>query len=375
MNNTIIKWWFAAFIAFAVSCGDEVDFSQPVIENVRLTTSAQPLDSAAFGEFLVIQGRHLASVKEVFFNDVKGVLRTTLITDENIVVQVPSTVPAEVTNKVRVVTSGGESSFDLAIKVPGPSIQTFSNEFARDGDWITLTGDFFYNVSHVVFAPSLHSDFQVVDPKTLRVRVPEGSQSGVVEVRTVFGKGLSKIAFRDRSSVFMDFDDQGKCWGGMPEYAASAETAPTPLSGKYVHSYKVAIPGQFWWDDGLVVAHCGGYSTTGSLDAYALKFEINVSEPWLNGWYEMNFSWSHFFRFKPWDQDEETVPFSTGGEWRTISIPLSEFKSKVDGQPVGDPVSDPAAVKDLVLAFQNEGPAEVAVLNVSFDNFRVVKVK
>jgi hypothetical protein len=113
-----------------------------------------------------------------------------------------------------------------------------------------------------------------------------------------------------------------------------------------------------------------------------------VPATWNSGWFEMNFGWTYFFRYKPWEinQDPNRYWAITGQRqplittsWQTAVIPLNLFRKKS-----GEPNLDPAATyqdlkgKSIVWAFQNQDGATgqtVDKLHICFDNIRVVRIK
>ncbi|MCE1156810.1 MAG: hypothetical protein LWW91_11920, partial [Bacteroidales bacterium] len=90
------------------SCDDNPDAyvitdGLPEVRYVRIpdVLSADSLLVSAFmGSNIAIIGKNLTSVTELWFNDQKAVLNTSLMTDKVIIVGVPSTIPGKVTNKM-----------------------------------------------------------------------------------------------------------------------------------------------------------------------------------------------------------------------------------------------------------------------------------
>ena len=68
---------------------------------------------------LAIIGENLRSVYEVYFNDQKAVLNSSYITDRSLIIDVPKTVPHEVTDKIYLVTKSGETvEYDFHVVIP-----------------------------------------------------------------------------------------------------------------------------------------------------------------------------------------------------------------------------------------------------------------
>ena len=80
------------------------------ISYIRVTdpTIADSLLTGAFmGSLIAIVGDNLGDTKELWFNDQKALLEPNYVTDKTILVNVPTIVPTEVTDKMRLVFSDG----------------------------------------------------------------------------------------------------------------------------------------------------------------------------------------------------------------------------------------------------------------------------
>ena len=94
------------------SCEDEPDKYEiadglPSIRYVRMT-SPEVSDSLITGAYLsntvCLVGDNLRSIYELYFNDQKAILNTSVMTDNTVIVDVPSTIPSVVSNKIYMVT-------------------------------------------------------------------------------------------------------------------------------------------------------------------------------------------------------------------------------------------------------------------------------
>jgi hypothetical protein len=141
MKNTLNKIGSYLFIGLIVAVLTGIGFNFvsckkettgiPVITRVRTIKPDSTITEGGFGQMIDIQGSHLAGAKHIYFNNVEATFNPTLNTDNNIIVSIPSSFPLEITNKVRVVTDGGEANFTFTIGVPVPVIRkarfTFGN--------------------------------------------------------------------------------------------------------------------------------------------------------------------------------------------------------------------------------------------------------
>ena len=97
----------------------------PEVLYVRLPApeSADSLITAAYmGNTVVLVGKNLTSIKEIYFNDQKAILNNSFITANSLFVNVPKNIPEVVTKKFYLVTTGKDTvDFDFSVLVPAPS--------------------------------------------------------------------------------------------------------------------------------------------------------------------------------------------------------------------------------------------------------------
>ena len=140
------------------SCEDEPDKYEiaeglPTVHYVRLPDPAVA-DSLITGSYLsntiCIVGDNLRSVYELYFNDQKAILNTSLMTDHTIIVDVPSAIPSVVTNKMYLVNINKDTvAYDFNIQVPEPEITSMTNEYATPGTEVTINGNYFIDDPNV----------------------------------------------------------------------------------------------------------------------------------------------------------------------------------------------------------------------------------
>ena len=97
------------------SCEDEPDKYEisdglPTVKYIRMT-DPEVADSLITGAYMAnticLVGENLRSVYELYFNDQKAILNTSLITDNTLIVDIPSTIPSVVTNKIYLTNTTG----------------------------------------------------------------------------------------------------------------------------------------------------------------------------------------------------------------------------------------------------------------------------
>lgn len=156
LNHNISKWLVLPAVtmmaSFMASCEDQPDKFEltggvPTIEFVRVPDAASS-DSIITGAYLsstvCLVGENLTSIKEIYFNDKKAVLNTSYITGNSLLVDVPGTIPVEVTDKMYLITAGNDTvKYPFKTLVPAPSIVTMNNEYLEGGKPGKIIGDYF----------------------------------------------------------------------------------------------------------------------------------------------------------------------------------------------------------------------------------------
>lgn len=123
-KNTVSWSLLAAIMAVLVmSCEDENEASSPPVLTEVRNYAASPNDTLVTtlttGQWVVLIGKHLKGVSQVYFGSIPAEANNTLFTDGSIVVQVPSipfeSVPSDRVNEITVVNSKGSSTFTIGI--------------------------------------------------------------------------------------------------------------------------------------------------------------------------------------------------------------------------------------------------------------------
>lgn len=108
---------------FISSCEDENEVSSPPVVTEVRNYAASPNDTTVTtlntGQWVVLIGRHLSGVSQVYFGSVPATINNTYFTESSIVVQVPSipfqSVPTDKVNEITVVNSKGATTFTIDI--------------------------------------------------------------------------------------------------------------------------------------------------------------------------------------------------------------------------------------------------------------------
>ncbi len=366
----------------------------PIIDYIRLTDTAAAdsfITSAYMGQLIAIVGRNLSGAREIMFNDQPGFLIPTYVTDVSILVNVPSTVPTSINNKMIITFEDGyELQYDFYVDVPPPVITSIKCEYVPDGDIAVLYGDYFFEPITVLWPGDVEVEIVSMEKTKIEVTVPEGATPGQIKIQTLFGEALSPFLFRDNRNTIVDFDLLlHESWTAAVAYADSApEIAPTSGNYAIIQSDDVT---DWDWENNLAVFAWGENVrgdvplATGFVPALDFRFEVNVVEPWYDVRMEIYFSpygQGHgrdavdpsFCRWKPWLEE----PYTTDG-WITVSIPLSQFwfdrddaASAVNGSQPLQNLTGLTNLNMMIFGPRESDASATHPIQVCVDNIRIV---
>ncbi len=363
----------ALVVSFAFyACKDDDDDAMPSIKNFRVVEKDSSITAGAFGLYIAIQGSNLQSVKEVWFNDVKAFINPNFVTSSNIICAVPSKLPGELLNKVRLVTkSGKEFSTDFKVDLPKPIVKGLYNEMAAPGSTTKVLGDYLFFIKSVKIG-DLNAEILAQSEHATTIKIPDGAQPG--SLITVEGDGGTSVAiakYRDEGVWLADFDQPGTtwfstwCWGSwMNDFREDEQS----INKKYGF-----IERELKENEEYISSTCGNYPTKVNkmdLTGKVLKFEVKANEPWV--WTDnlkaeehatfsvaINEMWDKSFNFRPQEWTEyKTTGFKTN-DWMTVTVPLSVMG-----------ITGVTTIDNLRLTFKPNKQA-YNKFSTYFDNFRI----
>jgi hypothetical protein len=367
----------------------------PVINYIRPTDpdAADSLLVGAFlGDLIAIVGDNLGDAKELWFNDQKAILSPNYITDKTILVNVPTSVPVKVSDKITVVFSDGSKlEYGFKINIPAPEVESMNCEYVVDGGNAVFNGDFFFNPTKVTFEGGGVGEIVSLEKNKVVVKVPAGAKPGPVTVSTNFGSVKTKFHFRDQRGVFLNFDGlNGGGWRSGKIFntgAVSGNYAKLTVGGNGKYS-----SGWQWSDDNLEVDLWGQSAGRPEGPLFktppsegVLKFEVRVNNTWQAGWMQLIFSpWNNNGNslhssgtharghWAGWDPTFNGVgtPYKTDG-WITASVPLSEFIYNDNRTNSSLSLKYPDQFGSLSIFVRGPMGAECSP-DIDIDNFRVV---
>ena len=428
----------SAFLGMAAtSCEDEPDKYEiadgvPSIRYVRMT-SPEVADSLITGAYLsntiCLVGDNLRSIYELYFNDQKAVLNTSVMTDNTVIVDVPSTIPTEVTNKIYMVTKGGQTvDYDFNVLVPEPQITSMTCEYAAPGTEVTLGGNYFINDESVPLSITIGetpvTEISEITQSSVSFTIPQdvATEPSYIYVTSIYGTGQSTFRYREDTGILFDFDNDGDDAlyykaGTHPAEIGTIEKVQgidgnyLVLDGSLNNSYDWKdsdFSFQYWADwtnevgeetpalnDASVSPYLSEIERAEDLENLQLKFEVNVPDVWSAAAMQIALTPSEGIRntevgdkglfdssvnpnqtsypralWMPWRDLEDG--YRTEG-WVTVTIPLSEFRYTSTGNSVS-----PLSATDLsdLSIFVYGGGVEGTKCSptICVDNIRVVPI-
>jgi hypothetical protein len=364
-------------IASAVftACDDNEMNGDPRIDYIRVTDPASSdslIVTAGQGQMVAIMGENLGSATQLWFNDQKAALTSTLITNRSIIVRIPTQIPEAINNKITVVFANGKTlEHDFVLDISEPVVTRMKSEYVNTGGKATFYGDFFYKPVTVTFAGGVQAEITSMDDQMIEVKVPEGAQPGPVTIASNFGSTESDFWFRDNRNIIAGFDEPlaSGVWRG-PDFIFGADPVVQPVNGKFVRVNRALSAWPFFElyggpREGDIGKQAKNIPAEAIINpaGYSLKFEINTLESLTganmrlhignadNGGLDAARQSSYY----TWD-----VNLNTAGEWQTVTIPFNDvykgFAASTEGYSVFIYFHGPNAVKH----------------NFALDNLRVV---
>jgi hypothetical protein len=399
--KTVISLVILATLIALPACNDNPDAyvvasGKPAVSYVRLPDALRSdslVTHAFMGTTIALVGENLRSIKQVWFNDQKAVLNTSLITPSALIVVVPNTIPSNVTSKIYMITASNDTvKYDFGVDVPSPLLNTMDCEYVADGGTAVINGNFFLpvdgsTVPEVYFTPNIKAEVLSMTLTRLTIKVPVGAAEGPISVKSRYGTTRSFFRFRDTSGLISNFSSSsyGNPWG------LGGFGTTDGCDGQYLLFQSSSFAPWSWLNNMMWVYSAvdgAGNKPIGSgsdLKKVALRFEANVpawSDEQMCIWftpYESSFSGINVdatyaqYHWKPYLNNGVKSTYKTNG-WITVTIPLSEFNTdkaeSVTDRKI-DNISNYTNINLMVFgAADGTYPIKICI-----DNLRVVNIQ
>ena len=417
----------------ATSCVDDPDaFVQtdgtPVVHYIRYADKDMVIDQAYMKEVICLVGENLRSVNQLWFNDQKAILNTSYMTENTLIVTVPGEMPANQTDKMYLINKALDTlAIDFKVLPPAPLIKSMSNEWAAPGSVASIYGDYFLGNADqpvkVEFPNAEVTEYISVTKNEIRFKVPEGALEGKIKVTTASGIAASYFHYRDSRGLITDFDGAGNSgsttgivpqgWNIKASYSAEGgvsgnyvQLGPSTLDETGAWNEELKLP--FWcgnwngdpmgitWGAGVPVCNVVDMTNFANM-AFKMEVCIPESNPWSSGSMQIIFtsaercandSWQNNTYIHPsasggldlcralWTPWKDSGSYHTGGEWITLTIPISEFEYNADGTKGLVPLQSANDFASLIIWPWNGGSTGTECTPVfRYDNIRVVPMK
>ncbi len=338
METTNIKrgallMYMILLMVLIVSCSeDDVIPDSPILNMATsIVDMKTSISSGNMGDWIAIRGANLEEVDSVLFNDVAVQVKDIYYEDNVIYTQIPVKLPKEVSNKVTVITKGGEVSFDFNVNIPDLQLTSMFNEYTLPGDTIRIYGKFItlYEIDSSNTVVSFGGNESPVIKATetyITAKVPFDVQPDV-RIKAINKKynveAVCAGFYQDKHNVITTFDSDFPYTSSTGQQWIGEWQSPKPTSGNYLR-FEVD---QATYPDGLGWFYLFESGVNYTLDMmqhpekYTLKFELNMSLP---------IKTTQFFIYYYWAVAPEPIGgdyFSVQnlGIWQTVNIPLEKI--------------------------------------------------
>ena len=408
------------------SCKDQPDEfeltdGRPTINYIRpaeLSASDSLLVQAYPQAYICIVGNNLTSIQQMYFNDKKAILNTSFITDQTLIVQVPSAIPDVVSDKIYLITGSHDTlTYDFHVVIPAPNVAQMSCEYAKPGSIATIYGSYFVDDPNVpltvTFPDGKTAEIKSINDSrsAITIVVPECTTEGQITVESIYGTSMSKFYYHDSRGLITNFDGatdvvpQG--WNIAATYSDVdgvdgnyVQVGPAETEGGWVEELKLPFWCGNWNGDPMSITSGPGIPLRNFLDfsdwqnmSFKMELYIPKSNPWSAGAMQILFvnnlqcandSWQNNTYihtsadggldlpralYRPW---EATGSFDTGDEWITVTIPLADFVYNDDGTKVSSTMSESSFDSFIIWPINGGVKGTVCTPIFRYDNIRVV---
>ena len=400
----------------------------PEVSYIRYADRDLIINQASMEETICIVGNNLTSVHDIYFNDQAAVLNTSYMTEHAIIVAVPKNLPTVQDDKIHLVTRDSSVVlYDFIVLPPVPKINALSNEWAKPGETVTVSGSYLFAPLTVEFPGADPIDVTASTGDSFDVVVPAGAKPGKIKVQTASGLAQSIFMYQDSRGMLFNFDsDPHPANHGW--HAQVIETDATALSGNFL---RLGAPGvtldadggwkdgnfsfEYWpgdWDDPVSYADSPRLTEFADFSKWnnmALKFELYIpsSNPWKSGAMQLIIGGVELVTggaegaididgnktagannkfisgddgmqmapralYRPW---EATGSFDTGDKWITVTVPYTSFVYNSDGTANTYEVNAQSFTSLTIFVWSGGVAGTECEPIIKIDNIRAVPIK
>lgn len=334
-------------------------------------------DTLSPGDRIAIQGRNMNSVGTVYFLGYEASYNPALASEDNLIVSVPGDLPfgelsvaaLDSLDAIRVTNNASEASYnEVPVLPPAPVLESMNNEYANPGEEVTVTGSFLYLAESVTLPDGTTIPGEQIesapDGSEATFTIPQSAspQEGPISFETSSGADESPFLYRDQRGLLLNFDDYSS-WQGWnavvatssnSEFSAGADGSFAVMRG----DGEIPTQDNAWYNANRAInLNNQEWVAPENLDEppsnFAVKFELNIQQEWASGSILIylietatdSYSTGYAYRVKPWLQSDGSVSAVNWRGWRTITVPLSQFRDPYGDREDG---STPSSLTDLL---------------------------
>jgi hypothetical protein len=385
--------------------GGTTTFNFSVVGLPATITGNSMTSATMAGDSLFIYGTNLYLIEKLTIAGVEVSSLTTVSNGSSIGFLLPA-IDAPMPWEGKVVAASGIYEFDVLIV---PEIFAVSNANPSQGDSIFIYGKNLNGVSSFSFGGATITEF-TEDPDGFYVAFiapDKGSYaSGPVTIVSDYGTATTAYDINTQEKFWKGLlanfqwgDYFGYAWWGDENLAfgpvADFNGSRGTNNSMYIYfDTPVLAPGESKYAplgnaNDTDINKANTWMPVDSLEnpvgSWGLQFEISVAKPWNGGtlYFKTEYAGeSYVARFEPWKiTASKTVAIETNG-WQTVTIPLSQFKSKKvqlgdgDSVPSLDQLIGSTGISKYDITLKNFASSSTATgLYAAIDNIRVVKIR
>jgi hypothetical protein len=362
------------------------------------------------GQTVRLEGSGFTGIKQILVNGKVCTFNPVFVTTNNIIFQIPSTVPTteapdDVRNTIKLVKSESNTFvLPFEIRAAAPSITDVSHTMPQAGDEITITGKGLQGVTSVLFPGNIEAATFTSDDEEgtwVKVIVPAGiTESGSITVISANGGAYSPAYFNYKEGLIQNFDGvstqayiDGDVSDDLDVVIPATGTGPKSQGiyrslnkdGKTIAAAAGANPVAKYWMNNKTkwpTILNSAIPVSAACEQVAVQMDIYFEGIWNSG--NIRFviadgygATRYCMLYAPWESGGKRVEFESPKSWFTITLPFSN-SSDYDGETFDKVLTSIADAKydqggpHLENCTINEVESEPTNLKVYFDNIRFV---
>jgi len=248
--------------------------SSSIYNDTRVVPFDSTVTSGRLNTQYGIVGTNLLTTKSVSFNGISVYFNPALVTDNMIIVTIPTGTPfgPSQINKLTIVTAYGSVDYTFGIQQPPATITGFTPLAGSAGDVVTITGTVFDGVTGVKFDNVAATIVGTPTTTQIQVKVPAGVVQAYIYVTTPGGTAKSPASFGFKAVVYDDALASG--WGtngGYDGYNSTRNYASTLHPKRGTNAIQVVFSNSY---GALQIGYGGATINVAQRGLTALKFSI-----------------------------------------------------------------------------------------------------